>query len=196
MKKRQASPMRRGTAERRHRFVLEYLKDLNATQAAIRAGYAPKSARQQGQALLSNPAIEAQIAEGARTRIETLEVDADRVLTELARIAVSDPRQLFDRDTGQLKAPKDWSDDVAAVVSALEVEVVRDHGDVRTSIAKVKRWDKLRALELLAKYHGLLKERVEHTVGIVDLTQLSVEQLRARALAIAERSHGGQRPRG
>lgn len=191
-KRKKPAPVRRGAAERRARFVLEYLKDLNATQAAIRAGYAKKSARQQGQRLLSDAAIEAQIAAGARERIETLEVDADRVLTELARIAVSDPRQLFDVDTGQLKAPKEWSDDVAAVVSALEVEVVRDHGDVRTSIAKVKRWDKLRALELLAKYHGLLKDRVEHTVGIVDLTQLSVEQLRARALAIAERSGGGR----
>lgn len=185
------SPVRRGTAERRQRFVLEYIKDLNATQAAIRAGYAPRSARQQGQRLLSDAAIASQIADATATRMQALEVDADRVLTEIARIAVSDPREMFDAD-GRLKPPSEWSDDVAAAISGVDVETRTIGETVTISIAKVRRADKLRALELLAKYHGLLKERVEHTVGVVDLTQLSVEQLRARALAIAERSHGGQ----
>ena len=78
------------------RFVAEYLVDLNATQAAIRAGYSAKTAEQQGYRLLRNVQIAAAVAEGHRKRLNRLDITAERVLNEVARIAFSDIRAHFD----------------------------------------------------------------------------------------------------
>lgn len=75
-------------------FVGEYLVDLNATQAAIRAGYSPKTARQIGQQNLSKPAIAAAIAEAKAKRLERVEVTADEVLRLLKRRAHSNLKQV------------------------------------------------------------------------------------------------------
>src|SRR3954466_9694923 len=79
--------------DRQARFVAEYLVDLNATQAAIRAGYSPASARTQAADLLTNPNISAAIAEAQAARSRRTEVTADRVVLELARVAFGDPRR-------------------------------------------------------------------------------------------------------
>ncbi len=70
------------TAKRR-RFVLEYLIDLNATQAAIRAGYSPKTAMQQGSWLLSNVDVAAAVAEAQAKKAEELNLDHEWVLRRL-----------------------------------------------------------------------------------------------------------------
>ena len=68
---------------KQQRFVDEYLVDLNASQAAIRAGYAPKNADVQGPRLLVNDGIKAKVAEGLQKRAEKLEIDAEWVLARL-----------------------------------------------------------------------------------------------------------------
>ena len=73
--------------DKRARFVLEYLKDFNGTQAALRAGYAKGSARQQASDLLSNPAVRGAIADLAYEAAKATEVDGKRILSELAGIA-------------------------------------------------------------------------------------------------------------
>lgn len=70
-------------SEKQKRFVAEYLIDLNATQAAIRAGYSPKTAQEQGSRLLSNVMVAAAIAEGAKRRIRKAEITAQDVLEGL-----------------------------------------------------------------------------------------------------------------
>ncbi len=65
------------------RFVEEYLVDLNATQAAVRAGYSPKTAKQQGQRLLTNVDIHRAIQEGQEARSERTGVTQDQVITGL-----------------------------------------------------------------------------------------------------------------
>lgn len=75
-------------------FALEYLKDLNGTQAAIRAGYSPKTAQEQASRLLSNPMVSAFIAERHRPRLEKLGRDADGVVANLWRMAHLDPRKV------------------------------------------------------------------------------------------------------
>lgn len=69
--------------ERQSRFVEEYLIDLNATQAAIRAGYSEKSAYSQGERLLKNAEVRKAITAAAASRSERTQVDADYVLTKL-----------------------------------------------------------------------------------------------------------------
>ena len=72
-------------------FVDEYLIDLNATQAAIRAGYSARTAEQQGPRLLGNVEVAAAIEARMKVRSERLEIEADRVLQGIARIAFAKP---------------------------------------------------------------------------------------------------------
>lgn len=153
---------------RQQRFVLEYLKDLNATQAAIRAGYSAKTAVVQGPRLLGNIQVAAAVQAASSKRLARLELKADDVLRELLRIARSDIRQLYD-ETGRLKPIHQLPDDVAAALSS--VEILREKTTVKSgeieeitveeSVRKLKLWDKVKALELLAKHLNLLTERTQ-----------------------------------
>ena len=94
--------------EKQKQFVREYLIDLNATQAAIRAGYSEKTARSQGQRLLTHVDIAAAIKVAQDERIERTEITADRVLEELAKIGFSN-MQDYIRTTGEGDAFVDLS---------------------------------------------------------------------------------------
>lgn len=152
------------------RFVTEYTKDWNATQAAIRAGYSPKTAKQQGSALLTRLDVKKQL-QAARARrmkaaakgLEVADITADRIYLETARLAFSDVRRLYN-EHGHLLPVHEWPDDVAA--SVIGVETVDQNlvaGDgVIDRVHKVRRADKVAALKLLAQAKGMLTEQVEH----------------------------------
>ena len=78
------------------RFVQEYLIDLNATQAAIRAGYSKKTAQEQASRLLSKVKVQADIQKAMKRRSERTGITQDRVLEELALIAFSDISELLE----------------------------------------------------------------------------------------------------
>lgn len=160
---------------KQQRFVAEYLKDLNATQAAIRAGYSAKTANQSGPRLLVHVGIAAAVKVGQAKRlaeaqvaleVETGEahIDAVRVLLELGRLATVDQRCFYDAH-GNLKPITDWTPAMGAVVAGFEViKKNAQAGDgVIDTIHKFKVWDKTKALDLLAKHFGLLIEKVEHS---------------------------------
>ena len=67
-------------------FCQEYIKDLNSTQAAIRAGYSEKTARQQGSRLLTNAAINSRIGELQEEIAERNEIDADNIMAKLETV--------------------------------------------------------------------------------------------------------------
>ncbi len=138
-------------------FVQEYLIDLNATQAAIRAGYSKKTAYSMGQRLLKKVEIQKAIAKAKSKRQERTEITQDRVLAELAKIGFSDIRKALTSD-GNLVDPQDWDDETAGAISSLEVVTVRGQGDDERTfdhIHKIKVWDKLSALEKLGKHLGM-----------------------------------------
>lgn len=149
-------------------FVAEYLIDLNACQAAIRAGYSAKTAESAGPQVLRNSAVAAAVAEGQAKRLQSAEISSVRILEEMRRLALSDLRQLFDA-SGNLRPIHELPDDVASTLSS--VEVVKKNlaaGDGQTdTVHKLKTWDKPKALEMLAKHLGLLIERVGHTGTVV-----------------------------
>lgn len=160
---------------RQQRFVAEYLIDLNATQAAIRAGYSAKTANQQGSRLLAHVGIAAAVRDGkaqqlseAQTQLEAelgeTHVDAVRVLLELGRLATIDLRSFYD-EHNNLKPTKDWTAAQGAAVAGFEViKKNATAGDGHTdTIHKFRTWDKPKALDLLAKHFGLLIEKVEHS---------------------------------
>ena len=144
---------------KQERFVAEYLIDLNATQAAIRAGYSEKTARQVGAENLTKPVIGAAIQEAQAKRSERTEITQDRVLRELAKIGFSDLRKTMTRG-GALLDPNAWDDDTAGAIAAIEV-VTRpggfdDEGNREVEhVHKIKAWDKLSALEKMGKHLGM-----------------------------------------
>ena len=161
-------------------FVEEYLIDLNATQAAIRAGYSAKTANEQGCENLTKPNISAAIAEAKDARSERTEITQDRVLQELARLGFSDLRNVL-TSGGSLLNPQDWDDDTAASISS--VEVVTNSGEHGTDkdgnkiverTHKIKVWDKNSALEKLGKHLGMFPNKYEHS-GQVTLETIHTE---------------------
>ena len=149
---------------KQRRFVNEYLIDLNATQAAIRAGYSKKTAKDIGGENLSKPAIQAEIQKRQVKLQNTLEITQDRVLQEYARLAFYDPRKLFQPD-GTPKPIEALDDDTAAALAGLEVrEEFEGTGENRTFVGYTKKYklaNKLGALDSLAKHLGLFEPKEE-----------------------------------
>jgi phage terminase small subunit len=153
-----ASPL----TDKQARFVSEYLVDLNATQAAIRAGYSEKTATAIGCENLRKPDIAAAIAEQKAQQLGTAGLSAVRILEELRRLATVDVRSFFQPD-GSLKPMNEWTPEQGAAVSSMEVIIKNaEAGDgITDRIHKFKLWDKPRSLEMLAKHFALLTEQMQ-----------------------------------
>lgn len=149
---------------KQQRFVAEYLIDLNATQAAIRAGYSAKTANQQGPRLLVNAGIAAAVAAGASKQIKSADLTAARVLEEYRRLAFMDARDFYD-DRGNVKPLSELTPEQTSALAGIEVIVKNAKaGDGAVDeIHKIRLWDKTKALDSLAKHFGLLKESVNHS---------------------------------
>ncbi len=100
------------------RFYEEYLIDLNATQAAIRAGYSPDSARQSGSDNMNNPYIRARIDKAIAEQSKRTGVNADRVIRELAKIGFVNPDDVFDTKTATIKESA-TKDDIESNINML-----------------------------------------------------------------------------
>lgn len=151
---------------KQQRFVDEYVIDLNATQAAIRAGYSEDSAGAIGSENLTKP----EIAEAVKKRIVELQqstgLTAERLLNEVRRMAFFDPRKLFD-ENGNLKPITELDDDTAAALAAFEVTEERADIEEKSKVTgytkKLKWYDKNAAIDKGMRYFGMLTDRVEHT---------------------------------
>jgi phage terminase small subunit len=142
--------------EKQATFAREYIIDLNATQAAIRAGYAENTAYSQGQRLLKHVEVAKAIELGMEDRARRTGITQDRVLQELAKIGFSDIRKALTPD-GNVQSPHDWDDDTAAAIASFEVVASKsaDGSSVTEHVHKFKTWDKLGALDKLARHVNL-----------------------------------------
>jgi phage terminase small subunit len=152
---------------KRERFIFEYLIDLNATQAAIRAGYSKKTAYSSGQRLLKNVEVAEAIHKANETILYELEITAERVLSEIARLAYFDPRKLFHAD-GSLKNIHELDEDTARAIVAFDFEKLYRHfakGQSKPigTVAKIKFADKGANLERLGKHLKLFTDKIEHS---------------------------------
>ena len=142
---------------KQQRFVEEYLIDLNATQAAVRAGYSPKTAKQQGQRLLTNVDVQAAVTEAKDRRAERTELAQDDVVRELATIGFANAGDFFDwgPDGVKVKEKDHLTVEQRAVVAEVSQTVTEKGGTIR-----VKLHDKLSALEKLGRHLGMFTENV------------------------------------
>ena len=146
-------------------FCEEYLIDLNATQAAIRAGYSVESAGSIGSELLKKPEIRARIEKAMAERSKRTGINADRVLRELGRIAFVDPSDVIDLDTAEVK-PDASKDDLAAIAG---MKVFDENGDpiIEQAIEReVRLCDKLKALEMCGRHLGMFKDDPDSAVPV------------------------------
>lgn len=141
--------------DKQKRFVKEYLVDLNATKAAIRAGYSQNTARAIGCENLTKLDIQLEIQKERERIAKKTEITQEKVLREYARIAFFDPRKMFDSAGNPLNV-NELDDDTAAAVAGLEVVREFNANTETTSFTKkYKIANKLGALDSIAKHLGM-----------------------------------------
>lgn len=153
--------------EAQKRFCDEYLIDLNATRAYKKAYPNCKkdeTANAAASRLLRNVKVQEYLQSQKDNLKEKINVTQEQVINQLARIAFGDIRKLYN-DSGSLKNIQDLDDDTAAILTGVETtEEFDGYGEDKEMIGytkKVKMADKTKALDLLGKYFGIFKEKVE-----------------------------------
>ena len=139
---------------RQSMFVKEYLVDLNATQAAIRAGYSPRTAQEQSARLLSKAIVSDAVAAGMAKRAAKVEINADYVLARLAEIDRMDVLDIMNDDM-TLKPVSAWPSSWRRYLSGFDVAEMKDGQDAIGVLKKIKWPDKVKNLELLGKHIGV-----------------------------------------
>ena len=154
---------------KQYRFCQEYIIDLNQTQAYIRAGYAEEGAAQNSSRLMANDKIKSKVAQLQADRAKRLELDADKVLAQISRLAFSDIRGIFEGADGLRKA-SELDDDTAAAITSIKVSKQSMGPDPEgqpqyQDVIEYKLADKKGPLEMLAKHLELMveKSKVEAT---------------------------------
>jgi phage terminase small subunit len=181
-----------GAAELRRKLFVEALlsNGENVTQAALAAGFSPKSAASQGSRLLKNAKTKAELDRRRSEICALVQLTTERTLREVARLAYSDPRNLF-RPDGTLKPIHELDDDTAATIASIEVDEVKAGGAVVGQTKKLKQWDKGQALDKAMKHLGLYekdnKQPAEEVasairdVGLVELRAAFAKRIGASA---------------
>lgn len=148
---------------KQRRFVEEYLVDLNATQAAIRAGYSERRASEIGYQNLRKPEIAAAVEAAMQARASRTEIDADYVLRRMVEIDQMDVLDIMSDDM-QLKPVSQWPKVWRQYLSGFDLaEMFEGRGDDREMVGllkKVKWPDKVKNLELLGRHFGMFTDNV------------------------------------
>ena len=171
--------------EKQKRFVAEYLVDLNATQAAIRAGYSPKTANRIGSQNLSKVDVQAEIEKRRATLRNKLEITQEKVIEELAAVAFAngaDFAQVTKTGLVRIIPTEDIPQDKRKALASIK------EGANGTEI---KTYDKVRALELLGKHlgvfdsnNGVAAEQENNIFDVID--QSTREELDTSAISEIE----------
>lgn len=142
------------------RFVEEYVIDLNGTHAAIRAGYSPKGAEQQGSALLSLPKVRERVDEEMAKRSGRTGITAARVLEELSLLAFSDIGDYEMTDEGKVSVSEGVPKSRRRAIQSIKrkVTVSAKTGDVTREL-EIKLWDKPGMVKLAGRHAGLFEEK-------------------------------------
>ena len=169
------------------RFVDEYLVDLDATNAARRAGYAPTHAKRVAWGLLRKPHVERAVAAAQAKRAKRLQLESDDVLRKLADLAYTDLRELVTWDAGGVRLIDSAKLSDAASAAVCKVRETK-HG------LEVEREPRTQALKLLGMHLGLFEKKVKVEAAVTDLTRDIESMTDGELEAELERMRGQAEP--
>ena len=155
---------------RQDRFVVEYLRDLNATKAAVRAGFSPRSAGKIGPRLVGESRIAAVIAARQARRAKRADLTAETTLEEIRRLMTSDIGNYLDED-GKPVNIRNLPEDMLAAIERVRFD---ENGNIR----EIKLWSKTQAIHMAATHLRILAELREKRTDLEE---------RIRAMTVAER---------
>ncbi|HGJ5899491.1 terminase small subunit [Arsenophonus apicola] len=163
--------------DKQEAFCREYLIDLNATQAAIRAGYSEKTAKDIACQNLAKLNIQKRIQTLMEERKNRIEVNADYVLKRLVEIDQMDVLDIL-TDSGDLRPIKDWPKVWRTTLSGLDIAAIRVDG-AESLLKKVKWPDKVKNLELLGKHVSVqaFREQVKNEHDVVGTLSNLMDEL-------------------
>ena len=151
--------------EKQKRFVSEYIIDLNAKQAAIRAGYSPKGAEPQASRLLSNAKIQVEIAKAMEDRGKRTGITQDRVLAELSAIAfakATDYVEVDDDGSVKIKPTAELTEEQKKAIASIKEGA---------NGIEIKLTDKTKALEMLSRHLGLFNDKLNVNVEAIEIIE-------------------------
>ena len=182
---------------RQKAFAQEYLVDLNATQAAIRAGYSKKTATKIGYENLTKPDISSEISHHLDLRLKRTQIDADYVLKRLVEIDELDVLDIFSDDLSSVRPLSEWPKSWRTSISGIDVNDIFEFNDGKKELAglikKIKWPDKTKNLELIGKHIAVQAFRentnntgeLAHNIMIVpsctDISEWEAEAARQQA---------------
>jgi len=142
------------------KFIDEYLIDLNATQAAIRAGYSKRTAQRIGSENLSKPVIIAELQRKREQLAKERDITPQKVLAEYCKLAFLDPRAFYDKK-GNLLSIHELPADVAAALTGMDISSLASKDGEFETVRKIKFSDKRAALDSIAKHLGMFVDKTE-----------------------------------
>lgn len=151
--------------EKNFRFCQEYIIDLNATQAATRAGYSEDTAGSIGHELLKKPEIEAEIGRLQEERSKRTQITADRVIVELGKVAFANIQDYLEAGN-KFSDAKGMDADKAAAIESIQITETEWEGGTKTGI-KFKLHDKIAALEKIGRHLGIFEKDNEQQRDVI-----------------------------
>ena len=142
---------------KKKKFAKEYIIDLNATQAAIRSGYSKKTAKSQGQRLLTDDDIHYQLEKEIKKREKRTEITGDMIVKELATVAFVKESDFY-HDDGRVKLLSELTDSQKSALASFGVKSVHIGDGEYEEIPIFKMQDKMKALEMLGKHFGIFEK--------------------------------------
>lgn len=156
-------------------FCHEYLLDLNGTQAAIRAGYSPKTANEQAAKMLAKASFQSYVQNLKSKRVERTEITVDKVLTELAKIGFSNIQDYI-KQGFEISDISTLDKSAASAIESIKIKTM--HGDFPSTEVSFKLHDKLSALEKIAKHIGFYEIDNKQKGNIEGLRSLIIESVK------------------
>jgi phage terminase small subunit len=185
----------RNLTPKQERFVEEYLVDLNATQAADRAGYSKKTANVIGPENLVKPCIQMAIAEAVAALSKKNGMDADATISEICVVASSDMADYVHVDEGGAltvipldRLPKGKSKAIRKIKERRIIKSTAEGDQIMEITLDFELYDKIKGLELLARHHSLLHDKQE--INLNATIKVSAEDKFAELLTAMKAKYG------
>ena len=171
---------------KKHRFVEEYLIDLNGTHAAIRAGYSRHTARSIACELLTQPDIVAAIDDAKAQRSAATSIDAAWVLSRLAAEVDADIADIYG-EAGDLLPVAEWPLIWrTGLIVGLDTEEIEVEGVKVGIVRKIKQSDRIKRLELIGRHVGVQAFKDVVDVSVTDGLADRVQRAKDRGIAAAQ----------